>query len=150
MQKHSIGRVPLADTPGSACETPPPRHLATETRPTHNIFETHLTVLTFLEPPERFAPRRRNLPFHHTSSILHSKPWDRSAFIYILSALSIIVTDTSRTLIAFARHRRTRDFKTLFPCKLQSHCGDLSTAWFITSETTCSLFLPKRCYIALN
>jgi hypothetical protein len=29
-------RCPLADVPGSACEAPPPRHLATETRPTHN------------------------------------------------------------------------------------------------------------------
>jgi hypothetical protein len=32
-------RCPLADVPGSACEAPPPRHLATETRPTHNNLE---------------------------------------------------------------------------------------------------------------
>jgi hypothetical protein len=38
-------RCPLADVPGSACEAPPPSpppcHLATETRPTHNTGEVH-------------------------------------------------------------------------------------------------------------
>src|SRR5271156_170 len=87
-------RCPLADVPGPACDMSPPRHLGTETRPTHNTSESSLSpVLPFAPPPSivldtlTLAPATLSyttcphplrqvlssalLPTSHTSSRLH-------------------------------------------------------------------------------
>jgi hypothetical protein len=50
-------RCPLADVPSSACEAPPPRHLTTETWPTHNKHNFLFCASTLLHSQHRFNAR---------------------------------------------------------------------------------------------